>query len=88
MPKLISKLDTSKKPPEQQGHPEQEQGLIESPRYGFERRPIVKFPTYSAGNALVAARTAKREGFERGQLTVRPYHVIVGDFDRGEIAGM
>jgi hypothetical protein len=37
---------------------------------------------------LIAARAAQREGFERGQLTVTAHHVIVGDFDRGEVAGM
>jgi hypothetical protein len=38
--------------------------------------------------SLVASGAAQREGFERGQLTVRAHHVIVGDVDRGEVAGM
>ena len=37
---------------------------------------------------LVAARAAQGESFERGQLTVRAHHVVVGDFDRREVAGM
>jgi hypothetical protein len=37
---------------------------------------------------LVTTGAAQREGFERGQLTVRPHHVVVGDCDRGEVTGM
>ena len=37
---------------------------------------------------LVATGAAQREGFERGQLTVRPHRIVVGDCDRGEVTGM
>src|SRR5690348_10116522 len=33
-------------------------------------------------SGLVAAETAQGEGFEWGQLTVRPHHVVIGDGDR------
>jgi hypothetical protein len=36
----------------------------------------------------VAAGATQREGFERGQLAVRPDHVIVSDLDRGDAAAL
>jgi hypothetical protein len=37
---------------------------------------------------LVASGAAQREGFERGQLTVRPHHIVIGDLDRGDAAAL
>jgi hypothetical protein len=36
----------------------------------------------------VAAGAAQREGFERGQLTVRSDHVVISDLDRGDAAAL
>src|ERR1700730_6708936 len=37
---------------------------------------------------LVASGAAQREGVERGQLTVRPHHIVIGDLDRGDAAAL
>jgi len=39
-------------------------------------------------DSLVAAEAAQGEGLERGQLTVRPHHVVIGDRDRRGTAGL
>src|ERR1700746_2405521 len=38
--------------------------------------------------SLIAAGAAQREGFERDQLTVGPDHIVLGDFDCREVAGL
>jgi hypothetical protein len=37
-------------------------------------------------NSLVATGTLQRERFERGQLSVWPYHIIIDDLHRGGAA--
>src|SRR6516165_2267655 len=51
--------------------------------------PFVSRPAAGPNpTGLVPARAAQREGFERRELTVCPHYVVIGDGNRGDIAGM
>src|SRR5260370_7342535 len=74
--------------------------MDEGPPIRVGKRPEI-WPPPTSGNSgrcsrgagmavtgLVAAGALQREGFERGELAVRPHHVVIGDLDRGNAAAI